>query len=79
MKITRALLSALALLALLAVPAFAQAGNVTVSLDCYNDPEGVVVTNETDAAITITGVTSSSEPDGDPERVLNVTVAAGAT
>ncbi len=39
----------------------------------------MIVTNETDEAITITGVTSSSKPDGDPERNLNVTVAAGAT
>ncbi len=79
MKTLRALLSALALLALLAIPALGQTGNVTVSLDCYNDPEGVIVNNATDAAITVTGVTSSSEPDGDPERNLNVTVAAGAT
>ncbi len=78
MKTLRALLSALALLALLAIPALAQTGDVTVSLDCYNDPEGVIVNNATDAAITVTSVTSSFEPDSDPERILNVTVAAGA-
>ncbi len=78
-KTLRSLLSALALLALVAIPALAQTGNVTVSLDCYNDPESVTVLNQTDAAITVTGVTSSSEPNGDPERSLNVMVAAGAT
>ncbi len=70
---------ALALLAMLAFPGLAQTGNITVTLDCYNDPEGVTVNNATDAAITVTGVTSSSEPDGDPERNFDVTVAAGDT
>lgn len=69
----------MALLMMLAVPVLAQTGNITVTLDCYNDPEGVTVNNATDASITVTGVTSSEEPDGDPERSLDVTVAAGDT
>ncbi len=64
---------------MLAVPVLAQTGNITVTLDCYNDPEGVTVNNATDAAILVTGVTSSDEPDGDPERSLDVTVAADDT
>ncbi len=54
---------------MLAVPVLAQTGNITVTLDCDNDPEGVTVNNATDASITVTGVTSSEEPDGDPEAV----------
>ncbi len=79
MKITRALLSALALLALLAVPAFAQSGSFTVTINC-GAPESITVDNTTDGTLVLEGVNSSENQEGDPEIDLGGReVAAGAS
>ncbi len=79
LKITRALLSALALLALLAVPAFAQSGSFTVTIEC-GAPESITVDNNTDGTLVLEGVNSSENQEGDPEIDLGgEEVAAGAS
>ncbi len=77
MKITRALLSALALLALLAVPAFAQTGSFTVTIDCGN-PESITVENNTDEALVLETLNSSENQTSENEIDLDdAEVAAG--
>lgn len=66
MRITRAFLTALALLALLAVPAFAQGGadgDITISVSCTGNPEEVTVTNNLDdLPISIVEISSIDDP-----------------
>ncbi|MDP9381552.1 MAG: hypothetical protein M3Q29_15670 [Chloroflexota bacterium] len=76
MKTLRSLLTALALLALFAVPAFAQNGSVTISVDC-GAPEGATITNDTDETLTVEGVNSSEDQVGDPEIDLDLTIEPG--
>jgi len=78
MRTLRSLLTALALLALYALPAAAQNGSITIEVDC-GAPESVTVTNDTDAALALEGVNSSVDMEGDPEIDLNTEIAAGET
>ncbi len=74
------LLTALMLLVLSASAASAQSQIGTVSLDCYSEPEGITVASNTlRTSVRVIGATSTYQPEGDPERVLNVTVPVGET
>ena len=77
LKAPRSLLVATALLMMFAIPAMAQNGSITMFVECETEPEGLIITNDTDEDIVVMGITSSFEADGDPERDLNVTVASG--
>lgn len=69
----------MALLSILAIPALAQSGTITVALSCYSEPEVLTLTNSTDVAVTVTGITSSANADGDPERNLEAIANPGET
>ena len=70
MKPLRSLLMALALLTLSALPVAAQGGTITIEVDC-GSPETVTVTNDTDASLTLEGLSSSVDVVGDPEIEVN--------
>jgi hypothetical protein len=75
----KALLTALALLALYALPAAAQDGSITITIDC-GAPESITVRNDTDEALVLESVNSSEGQTSDVEIDLgNTEVAAGAS
>ncbi len=53
------------------LPALAQDGEVAVELDCDSNPETITISNATGVPLEVTGVTSLSVPESDPERVLD--------
>ncbi len=68
---------ALALLALLAHPAAAQTGSITITIDCGN-PESITVENNTDETLVLETLNSSENQTSDNEIDLDDTeVAAG--
>ncbi len=68
---------ALALLALLAYPAAAQTGSITVTIDCGN-PESITVENNTDETLVLETLNSSENQTSENEIDLDDTeVAAG--
>ena len=74
----KALLIALALLALYAVPVAAQgasgSGSITITIDC-GAPESIIVENNTDEAISLETVNSSEGRTSDVEIDLDNTEA----
>jgi len=75
----KALLIALALLALYALPAAAQDGSITITIDC-GAPESITVRNDTNEALVLESVNSSEGRTSDVEIDLgNTEVAAGAS
>lgn len=64
------------LLAILAFPALAQTGSITITIDCGTE-ENVTVENDTDETLVLEGINSSEDRNGNPEDDLDVTIAAG--
>ena len=88
MKITRVTLMALALLLLVAAPAFADGGgaeSITISVSCETDPETVEITNGLDTPLLVNFITSLNDPrEDEPFNVAEtvgreVSVAVGET
>ncbi len=83
MKITRALLSALALLTLLAVPAFAEGGadgDITISVSCTGNPEMVSITNNLDELpISIVQISSIDDPRDNEPFFIGEEIGPGET
>ncbi len=63
MRTLRALLSALALLALLAFPALARdESSLTISVSCETDPETVTITNNLEGTLNVVSISSLNDP-----------------
>lgn len=77
MKRLLALPLAAALVAL-PLPAFAQAGHISLSVDCSGSNESISIANNTDQPVTVLSVSSLHEPGTDEPFPVGQTVAPGA-
>ncbi len=85
MKITRALMAALALLSLLALPALAggpptEGGDITISVSCTGNPEMVSITNNLDELpISIVQISSIDDPRDNEPFFIGEEIGPGET